>query len=105
MCVDDNLYLTKSILVRGLSKEQFNVLVDISLKLNDLRNYGVETIYLIKKSIEKLYKKINYKTNINKVKSKYDDVYSFIQANLANAAIKKHVDFFNGYVVLLNIKN
>jgi len=57
MCVDDNLYLTKSILVRGLSKEQFNVLVDISLKLNDLRNYGVETIYLIKKSIEKLIKK------------------------------------------------
>ena len=80
-------------------------LVDISLKLNDLRNYAVETIYLIKKSVEKHYKKINYKTIINKVKSKYDDVYFFIQAHLANAAIKKHVGSFNGYVVLLNIKN
>ena len=104
MCVDDNLYLTKSILVRGLSKEQFNVLVDISSKLNDLRNYAVETTYLIKKSDEKHYKKINYKTIINKVKSKYGDVYSFIQAHLANAAIKKHVGSFNGYVVLLNKK-
>ncbi len=104
MCVNDNLYLTKSILVRGLSKEQFNVLVDISSKLNDLRNYAVETTYLIKKSDEKHYKKINYKTIINKVKSKYDDVYSFIQAHLANAAIKKHVGSFNGYVALLNKK-
>ena len=65
MCVDDNLYLTKSILVCGLSKEQFNVLLDISSKLNDLRNYAVETTYLIKKSDEKHYKKINYKTIIN----------------------------------------
>ena len=104
MCVDDNLYLTKSILVRGLSKEQFNVLLDISSKLNDLRNYAVETTYLIKKSDEKHYKKINYKTIINKVKSKYGDVYSFIQAHLANAAIKKHVGSFNGYVALLNKK-
>ena len=104
MCVNDNLYLTKSILVRGLSKEQFNVLVDISSKLNDLRNYAVETTYLIKKSDEKHYKKINYKTIINKVKSKYDDVYSFIQAHLANAAIKKHVGSFNGYIALLNKK-
>ena len=79
MCVDDNLYLTKSILVRGLSKEQFNVLLDISSKLNDLRNYAVETTYLIKKSDEKHYKKINYKTIINKVKSKYDDVYSLFK--------------------------
>jgi len=55
--------------------------------------------------LKNIIKKINYKTIINKVKSKYDDVYFFIQAHLANAAIKKHVGSFNGYVVLLNIKN
>ena len=34
--IDENcMYLTQSTLVRGLSKSQFNVLVDVSLKLND----------------------------------------------------------------------
>ena len=34
--IDENcMYLTQSTLVRGLSKKQFNVLMDVSLKLND----------------------------------------------------------------------
>ena len=57
MCVDDNLYLSESILVRGLLRSSLMFLVDISLKFNDLRDYAVETIYLIKKSVEKHYKK------------------------------------------------
>ena len=104
MCSDDFLYLTKSILVRGLSKKQFDVLVDVSLKLNDLRNCVVESTYLIKKNDNTHYKKINYKSIIKKVKSEFSDVYSFVQAHLANVAIHKHVDSFNGYVALLNKK-
>ena len=98
MLSDDCLYLTKSVLVRGLSKKQFNVLVDISLKLNDLRNYAVETTYLVKKDDDKHFKKINFKSVISKVKSEYNDNYLFVQAHLANAAIKKHVESFNGYI-------
>jgi len=41
----------------GFLRSSLMFLVDISLKLNDLRNYAVETIYLIKKSVEKHYKK------------------------------------------------
>jgi len=55
--------------------------------------------------MKNIIKKINYKTIINKVKSKYDDVYFFIRAYLVNAAVKMYVDSFNGYVVLLNIKD
>ena len=54
--------------------------------------------------MKNIIKKINFKTIINKVKSKYGDVYSFIQSHLANAAIKKYAGSFNGYVVLLNKK-
>ncbi|MBR0471841.1 MAG: transposase [Methanosphaera sp.] len=103
MLCDDVVYLTKSILVRGLSKKQYDVLVDISLKLNNLRNCAVETTYLIKKSDDKHYKKINYKSIISDVKSEFNE-YSLVQTHLANAAIKKHVDSFNGYVTLLNKK-
>jgi hypothetical protein len=104
MCSGDFLYLTKSILVRGLSKKQFDVLVDVSLKLNDLRNCAVESTYLIKKNDNTHYKKINYKSIIKKVKSDFSDVYSFVQAHLANAAIHKHVDSFNAYIALRNKK-
>ena len=104
MCSGDFLYLTKSILVRGLSKKQFDVLVDVSLKLNDLRNCAVESTYLIKKNDNTHYRKIDYKSIIKKVKSEFSDVYSFVQAHLANAAIHKHADSFNGYIALLNKK-
>lgn len=47
--LDDNcMYLTQSTLVRNLYKKQYNVLMDISLKLNDLRNCAVEMTHLYK---------------------------------------------------------
>ena len=67
--MDENcMYLTQSTLVRGLSKSQFNVLVDVSLKLNDLRNCAVKTTSLVKSSDGKHYKKINYQVlSVDKV--------------------------------------
>lgn len=58
------MYLTKSIIIiiRDLSKKQYNVLVDISLKVNELRNCAVEETNLIKASDEKHYAKTNYMT-------------------------------------------
>ncbi len=45
---EDCMYLTHSIIVRGLSKKQFNVLCDVSLKLNDLRYCAVESTHFVK---------------------------------------------------------
>ena len=103
--LDDNcVYLTQSTIVRGLSKKQFNVLVDISLKLTDLRNCAVERTTLIKSSDGKHYKKINFKPVISEVKEEFKGKFSDIQAHIAGASIKKHVDSFNGYIELLNKK-
>ena len=103
--IDENcVYLTQSTLVRGLSKRQFNVLVDVSLKLNDLRNCAVKTTSLVKSSDGKHYKKINYQSVIGKVKKSFKAKFSIIQAHIAGACIKKHVDSFNGCVELKNKK-
>ena len=102
MMDEDCVYLTQSSLIRNLSKKQFKVLGDISLKLNKLRNCAVEVTSLIKASDGIHYKKINYKSIISEVKNKFNDTYVGIQAHIANAAIKKHVDSFNGFVELMN---
>lgn len=102
MMDEDCVYLTQSSLIRNLSKKQFNVLGDISLKLNKLRNCAVELTSLIKASDGIHYKKINYKAIISEVKNKFNNTYVGIQAHIANAAIKKHVDSFNGFVELMN---
>ncbi|MDO5826551.1 MAG: hypothetical protein Q4Q22_09225 [Methanosphaera sp.] len=101
---DDCVLLTQSIFVRGLTKKQYDVLVDVSLKLNALRNSTVEKTPFVKSSDEKHYKKINYKSIISNVKEEFKEEYSLIQAHLANAAIKKHVDSFNSFVELKNKK-
>jgi len=104
MVDDDCVYLTQCCIIRGLSKKQYNVLVDISLKLNEIRNFAVENTPLVKSSDGKHYKKINFKSIISHVKKEYKSEYSKIQASMADAAIKKHVDSFNGSVELKNLK-
>lgn len=101
---DDSVLLTQSILIRGLTMKQYNVLVDISLKLNSLRNCAVEKTPFVKSTDRKHFKKINFKSIISKVKEEFKMEYSFVQAHLANAAIKKHVESFNSYVELKNKK-
>ncbi|MBQ6444072.1 MAG: hypothetical protein IJJ11_05245 [Methanosphaera sp.] len=59
---DDSVLLTQSILIRGLTKKQYNVLVDISLKLNYLRNCAVEKTPFVKSTDKKHFKKINFKS-------------------------------------------
>ena len=67
--LDDNyIFLTKSILVRNLSKKQFNVLVDISKRLSDLRNCALDMTGLYKSRDGKHYKRINFKSVISGVK-------------------------------------
>ena len=103
--LDDNcIFLTQSILVRDLSKKQFNVLVDVSLKLNVLRNCALDMTGLFKSSDGKYFKNINFKSVISGIKKRFRGEYSFIQAHIANACIKKHVESFNSYVELLNKK-
>ena len=78
--------------------------MDVSLKLNDLRNCAVKTTSLVKSSDGKHYKKINYQSVIGKVKKSFKTKFSIIQAHIAGACIKKHVDSFNGCVELKNKK-
>ena len=42
------MFLTKSIIIRGLTKKQYDVLVDVSSKLNELRNCAVELLKCLK---------------------------------------------------------
>ena len=76
--------------------------MDVCLKLNDLRNCAVEKIPFVKSSDGKHFNKINFKQVIGNVKKEFKDLYSLIQAGVADAAIKKHVDSFNGFVALKN---
>ena len=64
----------------------------------------MEKTPFVKSADKKHFKKINFKSIINNVKEEFKSEYSFIQAHLASAAIKKHVDSFNGYVELKNKK-
>ncbi len=102
MLDDGCVLLTQSCYIRGLSKKQYNVLVDVCLKLNDLRNCAVEKTPFVKSSDGKHFNKINFKQVIGNVKKEFKDKYSLIQAGVADAAIKKHVDSFNGFVALKN---
>ena len=45
---DDRVFLTQCIFVRGLTKKQYDVLVDISLRLNCLRNCAVDETPFVK---------------------------------------------------------
>ena len=71
MLGDDCIFLTRIILVRGLSKKQFNVLVDVSSNLNELRNCAVETTKMFKASDGRHYEKTNYKSIISRVKTEF----------------------------------
>ena len=64
----------------------------------------MEKTPFVKSADKKIFKKINFKSIISNVKEEFKSEYSFIQAHLANAAIKKHVESFNGYVELKNKK-
>ena len=75
MVDEDCVYLTQSCIVRGLSKKQYNVLCDVSLRLNDLRNCAVETTQCVKSSDGKHYRKVNYKSVIGKVKKEFNDKF------------------------------
>ena len=81
----------------------FKVLLDISLKLKQLRNYAVETTMCVKSADKKHYKKLNYKHIINEVKKEFESTYSWFQEGISNATIKKHVDSFNA-IILKNKK-
>ena len=63
------MFLTKSIIIRGLNQKQYDVLVDVSSKLNELRNCAVETTKMVKASDGKHYKKTNYISIIDQVKT------------------------------------
>ena len=99
---DDCILLTQGIFIRGLNKKQYNVLVDISSNLNNLRNCAVEKTPFVKASDGEHYKKISFKSIISNVREEFKEEYSLVQAHLANAAIKKHVESFNGFVALKN---
>ena len=69
-----------------------------------IRNCAVKKTSLVKSSDGKHYKKINYQSVIGKVKKSFKTKFSIIQAHIAGACIKKHVDSFNGCVELKNKK-
>ena len=75
MLDEDCIYLTQSCIIRNLSKKQFKVLLDISLKLNCLRNCTVETTMHVKSADGKHYKKLNYKHIIREVKEEFESTY------------------------------
>ena len=67
-----------------------------------ISNCAVKTTSLVKSSDGKHYKKKNFKSVIGKVKKSFKTKFSIIQAHIAGACIKKHVDSFNGCVELKN---
>ena len=77
---------------------------DVSLRLNDLRNCAIETTGCVKSSDGKHFRKVNYKSVISKVKKEFKGKFSGVQAHIAGATIKKHVDSFNSYIALRNKK-
>ena len=101
MCIfNSELYYS----IRGLSKKQFNVLCDVSLRLNDLRNCAIETTGCVKSSDGKHFRKVNYKSVISKVKKEFKGKFSGVQAHIAGATIKNHAESFNSYIALRNKK-
>ena len=104
MSENSKMFLTKSIIIRGLNQKQYDVLVDVSSKLNELRNCTVETTKMFKASDGRHYEKTNYKSIISRVKTEFKKEYSITQASISNAVIKKHVESFNSYIALTNKK-
>ena len=104
MSKNSEMFLTKSIIIRGLPKKQYDVLVDVSSRINELRNCAVETTQMFKASDGKHYKKTNYIPIINEVKTKFNKEYSIIQTSISNATIKQHVESFNAFIALKNKK-
>ena len=72
------MFLTRSIIIRGLNRKQYDVLVDVSSKLNELRYCAVGTIKMFKTSGREHYKKTNYISIINQVKTKFKRKYLII---------------------------
>ena len=68
-----------------------------------MRNYAVETTMCVKSADRKHYNKLNYKHIISEVKKEFESTCSLVQAGIANATIKEHVDSFNA-IVLKNKK-
>ena len=54
--------------------------------------------------MENIFRKVNYKSVISKVKKEFKGKFSGVQAHIAGATIKKHVDSFNSYIALRNKK-
>ena len=104
MSENSEMFLTKSIIIRGLNQKQYDVLVDVSSKLNELRNCAVEITKMFKASDGRHYEKTNYKSIISRVKTEFKKEYSITQASISNAVIKKHVESFNSYIALTNKK-
>ena len=104
MSENSKMFLTKSIIIRGLNQKQYDVLVDVSSKLNELRNCAVETTKMFKASDGRHYEKTNYKSIISRVKTEFKKEYSITQSSISNAVIKKHVESFNSYIALTNKK-
>ena len=104
MSENSKMFLTKSIIIRGLNQKQYDVLVDVSSNLNELRNCAVETTKMFKASDGRHYEKTNYKSIISRVKTEFKKEYSITQASISNAVIKKHVESFNSYIALTNKK-
>ena len=104
MSENSKMFLTKSIIIRGLNQKQYDVLVDVSSKLNELRNCAVETTKMFKASDGRHYEKTNYKSIISRVKTEFKKEYSITQSSISDAVIKKHVESFNSYIALTNKK-
>ena len=104
MSENSEMFLTKSIIIRGLNQKQYDVLVDVSSNLNELRNCAVETTKMFKASDGRHYEKTNYKSIISRVKTEFKKEYSITQSSISNAVIKKHVESFNSYIALTNKK-
>ena len=69
------MFLTRRIIIHGLNRKQYDVLVDVSSKLNELRYCAVETTKMFKTSDGEHYKKTNYIPIINQVKTKFKRKY------------------------------
>lgn len=52
--------------------------------------------------MENTMRKLIINQVIKEVKNEFREIYSLIQAHLANGAIKQHVESFNSFVVLKN---
>ena len=104
MSENSEMFLTKSIIIRGLNQKQYDVLVDVSSNLNELRNCAVETTKMFKASDGRHYEKTNYKSIISRVKTEFKKEYSITQSSISNAVIKKLVESFNSYIALTNKK-